>query len=138
MADKKTPESNKKPRVSKKNETVRQRAEKAQTDKPRRLRKTASKVKGPIGRVRKHGKREIHLPLPDNKFGRFLNKRVRILPKFIREAWAEVKLVTWPDRKQTIRLTLAVFVFALVFAIIVGVLDYFLNKLFRDILLDIK
>lgn len=117
----------------KKQQTVRERTQTGA--KSRRLRSTASKVAGPLGKARQTGKREYHLPLPDNRAGRVLRKRVRIMPAFMRDAWQEIKQVTWPTAKDTMRLTLAVFIFAAVFAAIVGVLDFGLDKLFREVLL---
>ena len=76
------------------------------------------------------------MPLPEGKTGKILGKRVRIVPKFVREAWAEIRLVTWPNRQETLRLTIAVFIFAVVFAVIVGLLDYGLDKLFREVVID--
>jgi preprotein translocase subunit SecE len=137
MADKKEAGS-KKPRTLKKNQTVRERAASAQAEKPKRLRNKARNFVGPLKKVRKHGKKEFHLPLPDNKVGRFLRRRVRFMPKFVREAWAEIRLVTWPNRKDTFRLTMAVFIFAVIFASIVGLLDFGLDKLFKEVLLDVN
>ncbi len=140
MADKEAKEPKKrirKPGSAKKTQTVRERTETAPKDKPRRIRKTARKISLPLGKVRHVGKKEVNvpLPLPDNKAGRVLKKKVkfRIVPKFVREAFVEVKLVTWPDRRQTINLTLAVFIFAVVFATLVGGLDYVLGELFKKL-----
>lgn len=119
-----------------KNPTVRERTQQTSKEKPKRLRKTAGTIASPFKRAHKTTKKEYNVvPLPDNKAGRILGKRVRIVPKYFREAWGEIKLVTWPNRKETIRLTIAVFVFALVFALIVGGLDFVLDKIFRRILL---
>lgn len=129
----KNSEKSKKPRAlrSKKPiQTVRERSTQAPKQ-PRRLKRTASQVKVPLSRVRQAGKTEYHLPLPDNKTGRILKKRVRIIPKFVQEAFVEIRQVTWPGPKTTIRLTMAVFIFAVVFAGIVGLLDYGLGELFK-------
>lgn len=115
----------------KKVQTVRERTAKGQSEKPRRIRKTARKAVVPIASARRLGQKEYHLPLPDNKAGRVLKKRVRIVPSFIYEAFAEIKLVVWPDRRNTIRLTLAVFIFAVIFASFVGLLDYGLGVIFK-------
>lgn len=58
-----------------------------------------------------------------------------ILPPYVRKSWKELKLVTWPSRKQSRQLTFAVLVFAVVFGIAVAVVDYGLDKLFKQILL---
>lgn len=125
----------KKPKVAKKTQTVRERAEKAQNKQPRRIKSTAGKVVSPLKRVKKLGKREYHLPLPNNKVGRFLGKRGKIVPKYFRDAWKEIRQVTWPTRSETLRLTLAVFIFSVIFAVFVGLLDYGLDKLFRHLII---
>ncbi len=58
-----------------------------------------------------------------------------LLPPYIRKSWKELKLVTWPNRKQSRQLTFAVLVFAFVFGAAVAVLDYGLDKIFKQILL---
>lgn len=39
-------------------------------------------------------------------------------------ARAELAKVTWPTRRQTIKLTIQVIVFSLLFAVLLGALDY--------------
>lgn len=128
MADKK--ELVKKPKVTKKTQTVRERAETTKVPK-KRVRTTVKKAGVPIKAMKKLNTKEYHLPLPDTKAGRLLKKRVRFFPKFVSASFAEVKQVTWPNRKETVKLTLAVFIFAVVFASIVGLLDFGLSKAFE-------
>ena len=110
--------------------------------KPRRSRKAAggigsilvsfgrfvAKLFGPLG----------FLLLPfRTKIGRLI---VRILGailliNFFRGAFRELRDVKWPDRKQTAQLTFAVFIFAIVFGLIIGITDYGLDKVFKQILL---
>lgn len=120
---------------SKKSITVRERTRSSGAGKPKRVRSSAGKVASGFSRLRQKGRKEYHLPLPDNKFGRILSKKVRFIPRFISNSWSEIRLVTWPNLPQTMRLTMAVFIFAVVFATIVGVLDYGLNKLFREVII---
>jgi preprotein translocase SecE subunit len=47
----------------------------------------------------------------------------------------ELRQVTWPDRKQSRQLTLAVVMFATVFGIVVAILDYGLDKAFKKVFL---
>lgn len=89
-----------------------------------------------LHQTHKIAKKELYLPLPDNKLGKFLNKRRTIIPKYLRESWSELKQVNWPNRKQTISLTFAVFVFAIIFGIIVAIIDSGLNQLFKQLLLQ--
>jgi len=55
--------------------------------------------------------------------------------RFVASAFKEVKEVTWPNLKQTTRLTWAVLVFGVVFAAFIAVIDYGLDKLFKAIIL---
>ena len=122
--------------IRKQSQTVRQRTQIGNKTNKRRIRTTAGKLANPLKKVRTHGKKEFHpIRLPDNKLGRLLGKRVKIAPRFLREAWQEIRLVTWPNRKDTLRLTMAVFIFSVVFAAIVGVLDYVLDKIFREVII---
>lgn len=74
-------------------------------------------------------KREFHLPLPKNRFGSFLSRKVRP-PKFIRKigsyfknSWRELKKVDWPKRKEAWKLTFAVIMFTVVFSVLLTLLD---------------
>ncbi len=129
-------QKSKKP-VTKKPATLREQAQKKQDDKPkqRRIRAGAKHASKPFKAAAKVGKKEYYLPLPDNKTGKFLNKRRRITPKYFVEAWKELRLVTWPNRKETTKLTLAVVIFAISFGVVVAVVDYGLDKIFRSLLL---
>lgn len=82
--------------------------------------------------------REFHpIKMPDNKAGRFLGKKRSIIPKYFKEAWKEVKLTTWPGRNETIRLSIAVFIFSIIFGLFVAILDFGLSKLFKEIILKV-
>jgi len=132
-------EPKKKRRVIKKSESVRERAAKAAAEpekKPRRLKQTASKASRPLKAARRIGKKEVYLPMPDNRAGRFLNKPRRVTPRFFRDAWAEVRQVSWPTRRETAKLTSAVFVFAIGFSLVIAVVDYGLDKVFKELLLQ--
>jgi preprotein translocase SecE subunit len=129
----------KKKRVIKKAETVREKAAKKTEapSKPRRLHKATAKVKGPLSTVRRVSQKEYHpVKLPEGKLGSFMNANRKVTPKFFREAWAELRQVTWPNRRETAKLTLAVFVFAIIFGALIAGVDYGLDKLFRKLLLD--
>lgn len=120
-----------------KSETVRERKASSDAAKPksRRLRRSVSAVTGPIGAARRIGGKEYYLPLPDSRFGRFLNKRRYLMPRYFRESFKELKLVKWPNRKETTQLTFAVFIFAVIFGITITITDYGLDKLFKKVLL---
>ncbi|MCA9342487.1 preprotein translocase subunit SecE [Candidatus Saccharibacteria bacterium] len=74
----------------------------------------------------------------------FQNKVFRSIGRFFRKillidyfmySWQEVKMVEWPSRKETIKLTTAVFIFAIVFGFFVSIIDYGLDKLFKEVIL---
>jgi preprotein translocase subunit SecE len=75
------------------------------------------------------------IKLPDNRLGRIIDKTVLALPRYLKGAWGEIRLTTWPNRKETIRLTFAVFIFSSVFAVFVAVLDFVLDKIFKHLVI---
>ncbi len=141
MAEAKEPA--KKKRQVKKPETVRERAEKANVErKPRRIKRAGKSAAKPLkasGRFIAKIVRPFRFLLwpfktrPMRFIGRILKKV--LLLNYFRESWREVKLVTWPDRKQTTKLTIAVFAFAIFFSVLVGVVDYGLDKIFKQLIL---
>lgn len=44
--------------------------------------------------------------------------------RYLQQSWSELQKVVWPNRETAIRLTVAVIVFSLVLAAVVGVIDY--------------
>jgi preprotein translocase SecE subunit len=46
-------------------------------------------------------------------------------------------MVTWPSRKQTRDLTIAVILFSIAFGAIVALVDFGLDKLFKKVILNI-
>lgn len=129
----KEPASSKKRQV-KNPETFRERAIKAseEGDKPSsssRFKTSTSKAAKPvIGPIGKFLSRVGRLK-PVNFLGRI------VVPSFIRSSWKELKLVKWPNLKQSRDLTFAVLVFAVIFGAIVAAVDFGLDKLFRNVLL---
>jgi preprotein translocase SecE subunit len=132
----------KKPRIRKarvrKAPTLREQAElalsKAEQDKkPGRVKRAASKTGSALRKTRLTRN-------PITKFvariGRFILKVLRwIIPNYFIESWREVRLVTWPSRRETWRLTVAVFIFALVFGALVAGVDKVLDLLFKKVIL---
>lgn len=128
-------------RLVKNPETFRERAIKA-TEAGEKQGK-ASKLKGLGGKVVKP------VTSPVGKAGRKLGKlkvfRVFrkplhivgkiLLPTYFRNSWRELKLVKWPTLRESRRLTFAVIVFATVISGTIALVDYGLDKLFRNILL---
>lgn len=126
----------KKKRVLRKVETVRELSAKRRTvTKARRLDTAKKHAKRPFKAAHTIGKKEYYLPLPDTKAGRFLNKKRHIIPTFFKESFAELMQVEWPTKKQTFNLSVAVFLFAFFFGLIVSVVDYGLDKLFKELII---
>jgi preprotein translocase SecE subunit len=117
-------------RLVKKAETVREKAEKAQGDskQPRRLHATKRRVSAPFRTVGRGAK----------KLGKFKAFRIIgliLVPPYFRNSWRELRQVTWLKPKESFRLTYAVLAFAIVFGVVVALLDYVLDKLFKEVLL---
>src|SRR3712207_6630154 len=89
-------------------ETFRERALKAseEGDQPKtsRFKRTTKPVFGPLGAALSL----IFRTKPFRLLGRIL------IPRYIRNSWRELKLVTWPNRQLSFRLTFAVIVFAII------------------------
>ena len=138
MADKQ-PEKRK--RLVKNAETFRERAIKAAeaSEQPKRTHRVRSAfgrvlrpIFSPIGRVlRAFFGLKIFRPIA--KVLKFIGKI--IVPPYVRNSWRELKYVTWPTWKQSRQLTFAVLVFAVVFGAVIAVVDYGLDKVFRQLLL---
>jgi preprotein translocase subunit SecE len=63
-------------------------------------------------------------------FGEAFNK----VGQFLREVRAELKRVTWPNRKDTVGSTSVVLVLVLIVAVFLGIVDMSLHALVRGIL----
>lgn len=127
-----------KKRQLKKVQTVRQKAEKAGAErKPRRLHTASSTAAKPFKAAARAGKREYHpIKLPDNRIGRFMTKSRRAIPSYFRLSWQELLQVRWPDARETAKLTLAVFMFAIFFSVLISTVDYGLDKVFKALILN--
>jgi preprotein translocase SecE subunit len=129
--------SGRKPRIRKSAPTVRERVEaaKAQQEnpKPRRGRRAVSKAAAPFKKLRLRDRRVIKAA------GRPLRPIRRLLawlvPRYFVNSWREVRQVVWPSRRETWRLTLAVFVFAIVFGAMVAGVDKGLDEIFKKVIL---
>ncbi len=58
-----------------------------------------------------------------------------LVPRYFVNAWRELRLVTWPSRRESWRLTSAVFIFAVVFGALLTVVDKGLDDLFKKTVL---
>ena len=83
-------------------------------------------------------KKEVNVPIPvpDNKVGEALTKKRRIpLVRYFSESWTELRKVTWPSRRESIKLTLAVIIFTTVFTIFMSIADFGIGQVVERILL---
>jgi preprotein translocase subunit SecE len=124
-------------RIRKTAPTVRERQEAAlaqdKAPKKRRVRSLASKVASPVKKLRLRDRKAVKVIIyPFRLLGRILYK---ITPKYFVNSWRELRQVVWPSRKETWRLTLAVFVFALVFGGMVAIVDRGLDQVFKEVIL---
>jgi preprotein translocase SecE subunit len=130
-------ETNKSPRVLKTAPTIRERAAEAQ-----------EKIDNPkVGRVKAVLSSPVRLAksvkIPSSPITRVLGKVLGALgkvigwlvPRYFINSWREMKQVTWPDRKETKRLTLAVFMFAVVFGAVAAIVDKGLDEIFKKTVL---
>jgi preprotein translocase SecE subunit len=136
MADK-LADKPKKKRTVKNPETFRERALKvtAEGDKPKKtgfVKRSLGVIFRPLGRLILA---IVHFPLfkPLRRPLRILGKL--LVPAYFRNSWKELKLVTWPSWRESIRLTYAVLIFAVIFGGAVAAVDYGLDSLFKHILL---
>lgn len=67
---------------------------------------------------------------------RIVRRTGRILGlRYLRDSWRELRMVTWPSFSNSARLTGAVIIFSVIFSIFIAIVDFGLDKLFRQILL---
>lgn len=126
-----------KPRIRKSAPTVREMAEKAQAEAaiPKRQRRLNvwRATKWPFARIAR----------ADNKLTGVLAKVFRpvrkvlgwLVPRYFVNSWRELRLVTWPGRRETWRLTGAVFVFAIVFGVMITGVDKVIDKFFKELVI---
>ncbi len=57
------------------------------------------------------------------------------ITQFLREAYSEMKKVSWPTRELTIQYTVLVIVISISVAIFLGILDYMFGSFIKDIIL---
>lgn len=100
--------------------------------KPNRIKRAAGKAGAPFkaaGRLLA----QLHIWKPFKIAGRFIGRL--LLPPYIRNSFKELRMVTWPNRRQTLQLTSAVIIFSVVFGIVVALFDFGLDKLFKQVIL---
>jgi preprotein translocase subunit SecE len=60
-----------------------------------------------------------------------MNKAIQ----FIKEAYIELRKVTWPSKQQTINYTVAVILISIAVALFLGSLDMFFSKIIEKVIL---
>ncbi|MEN8252135.1 MAG: preprotein translocase subunit SecE [Patescibacteria group bacterium] len=58
------------------------------------------------------------------------------ITQFLREAYAEMKKVSWPSREQTIHYTTLVIVISISVAAFLGILDYMFGSFIKEVILN--
>lgn len=53
---------------------------------------------------------------------------------YLKETWEELGKVTWPNRKEVVKMTVTVIIVSGFIAVFIGGLDFFLTKLIAQIL----
>lgn len=115
----------------KKVETVREVAQKGTDKQPKKrgiLRLTLGYIAWPFRPVGRLLQRVGRL-----KFFRFLGRI--LVPAYFRNSWKELRQVTWPGRRESWQLTLAVIMFAIIFGVLIAIVDFGLDKVFKQVLL---
>lgn len=125
-----------KPRIRKAVPTVRQKIEseaKGVKKTPKHRRRLAAAVSLPLSVFWRISKPVLR---PLTPAGRLLTKILNwLVPRYFVNSWRELKQVTWPNRRETWRLTGAVIVFSVVFGAMVWVVDLGLDQLFKRFVL---
>jgi len=136
--DKKTSSKAKKAELKKPAKTMRQASAKtrASAAKPKRVRKAATAAVKPVSAVGKALTTHYHLNERNDKHEeKFFSKSRSLTPSYFKNAWLELRQVTWPGFKETWRLVLAVFIFAIIMGASIAALDYGLERLLREVIL---
>lgn len=56
-----------------------------------------------------------------------MNKTLKAIQNYLRDAVAEMKKVVWPNKKQTVNYTIIVIAMSIGIAIFFGIIDYIFN-----------
>jgi preprotein translocase subunit SecE len=56
------------------------------------------------------------------------------IKQFLREAYGELRRVSWPTREQTIQYTTLVVVISMAVALFLGILDYIFGGIIKDVI----
>ena len=109
---------------------------KAKDDKPKDKPKKVVQLSNP--KTEKKPKKSVQkAPKHHSKFVRILLfplKPFFALGRYFRDSWREIRLVQWPTRRFTWKMTLSVIGYVVIFVIFIGVLDLLFTLLFTNII----
>lgn len=63
-----------------------------------------------------------------------MNLKENAVTRYIKGSWEELEKVTWPTKNQAVKLTAIVFVFVLIAAVFLTVVDFGFNWIYTYIL----
>ncbi|GAB4439452.1 MAG: preprotein translocase subunit SecE [bacterium] len=58
-----------------------------------------------------------------------LSESVNKIKKFFEDSYSELRKVSWPPRKESVKAAYAVIVFVVIISFFLGIVDYFLAKI---------
>lgn len=123
---------------AKKQETVRERAEKQrlkQSTEPRR-KKVASATVKPVKGLGKILTKEFNpITIKKGRFAKLLSRRVKFIPSYFINSYRELKEVNWLKPKQALSLTFSVIIFSVSIALFVQLLSFVFDKLVQEVIL---
>lgn len=67
------------------------------------------------------------------RFIRFIGRILGL--RYVRDSWKELRQVTWPTFRESRRLTTAVIIFSVIFGLVIALVDYGLDKVFKQFIL---
>jgi preprotein translocase SecE subunit len=112
-------------------QTMREKATQTATknaDKPHRVRKARRAIFSPLRPI-------VRVLMRIGHWKPFHLLGLVLVPRYFRNSWHELGGVTWPSLRQSRRLTVAVVIFATVFGILIALVDYGLDKVFKKVIL---
>lgn len=118
-------------------ETVRERAAKQSARTPRKRKTTNDKNEQAKGKVSSFLAQSVKThEHKENSRWSFLTKPRSFVPGYLRNSFTELKNVTWPRLPEALRLTFAVILFAAIFTVLVTALDWVLERVFEELILN--
>ena len=102
--------------------------------KPKRVRKAAESAGKPISKTANAATKQRHV-YKKSGTDSFLHKERSLMPRWLLNAWRELRQVTWPTWSEAWRLVIAVFIFSALLSGFIFLLDNALETIFRNVFL---